>query len=250
MAIAHCLNFGDPYDEGVYWQFVQVIKGINDACYKLGTPVTGGSVSFYNQSVKEGQIKPVYPSPTIGMVGLLKNYEQCMTLYFKEEGHQIYMIGTPQNDLGSSVYLRTVHGITRSPAPVFDLDEERQIQHNLKKIIKMGLIQSAHSISEGGLFVCLLECAMFNNLGFDIEADTNFRKDAYLFGESQSRIVVTTTEEAEDELVNYLNSNNAPFSKLGEVTGKYAVVDGKKLDAISKWKAFFDNFMTDKLNTL
>lgn len=247
LALTNCLNFGSPYDPEVYWQFVQSVRGIGDAARKLGIPVSGGKVSFYNQSVDGEQIEAIHPTPTIGMVGLLNDYEELMSLFFKEEGRQIYMIGTPHNDLNSSEYLRVVHGIWHSPPPVFDLDEEFHIQKNLRKIIHTGLIESAHDISEGGLLVCLMECAIVKGLGFDIECDTNFRKDAYLFGESQSRIVVTTKEENEDELVNYLNSNNVPFSKLGEVVGKHAIIDGKDFGAISKWKGVYDNFMADKL---
>lgn len=247
LALTNCLNFGNPYDPEVYWQFSQAVRGVGDAARKLGIPVSGGKVSFYNQTVDGEQDKAIPPTPTIGMLGLLNDYEELMSLFFKEEGRQIYMIGTPHNDLGSSEYLRVVHGIWHSPPPVFDLDEEFHIQKNLRKIIQMGLIESAHDISEGGLLVCLMECAMVKGLGFDIETDTNFRKDAYLFGESQSRIVVATKEENEDELVNYLNSNNLPFSKLGEVIGKQAVIDGKNFGAISKWKGLYDNFMGDKL---
>lgn len=247
LALTNCLNFGNPYDPEVYWQFAQAVRGIGDAARKLGVPVSGGKVSFYNQSVDGEQAEAIQPTPTIGMVGLLNDYEELMSLFFKEEGHQIYMIGTPHNDLSCSEYLRVVHGIWHSPPPVFELDEEFHIQKNLRKIIHTGLIESAHDISEGGLLVCLMECAMVKGLGFDIESDTNFRKDAYLYGESQSRIVVTTKEENEDELVNYLNSNNVPFSKLGEVVGRQAVIDGQNFGAISKWKGLYDNFMADKL---
>lgn len=247
LALTNCLNFGNPYDPEVYSQFAQAVRGIGDAARKLGIPVSGGKVSFYNQSGTEEPAEAIHPTPTIGMVGLLNDYEELMSLFFKEQGHQIYMIGTPHNDLGSSEYLRVVHGIWHSPPPVFDLDEEFHIQKNLRKIIHMGLIESAHDISEGGLLVCLMECAMVKGLGFDIESDTNFRKDAYLFGESQSRVLVTTRPENEDELVNYLNTNNVPFSKLGEVVGNQAVIDGKNFGAISKWKGLYDNFMADKL---
>lgn len=247
VAITNCLNFGNPYNPEVYWQFVQAIKGMGDACKKFDTPVTGGNVSFYNQSVYKDKTEPVFPTPTIGMLGLLDNVDKRMTLHFKAPRHQIYMIGTPQNDIASSEYLRIVHGIELSPAPHFDLDEEFHIQQNLKALIKEEMIESAHDISEGGLFTALMESAMVKNLGFDIETDTNFRKDAYLFGESQSRIVVSVALDLEDDLVNYLNSHNVPFTKLGEVTGGEIVIDNEDFGVITDWKQGYDNLLGDKM---
>lgn len=247
MAITNCLNFGNPYSPGVYWQFVEAIRGMGDACNKFGTPVTGGNVSFYNQTVLESKNVPVYPTPTIGMMGVLKNHKNQMTLDFKQAGDVIYMLGTPTSDINSSEYLRLIHGVKHSPAPVFDIDEELALQRALKRIIKKDMIQSAHDISEGGLFITLLESAMINDLGFDIETDFNFRKDAYLFGESQSRVVVSVKEEMEDELVNYLNVNNVAFSRLGEVIVKNIVVDGSVFGGIDSWKAMYDKSIERKM---
>jgi phosphoribosylformylglycinamidine synthase len=247
VAITNCLNFGNPYNPEVYWQFVHAIKGMGEACKRFGTPVTGGNVSFYNQSVVKDKTEPVYPTPTIGMLGILDNAERRMTLDFKAPGHPIYMIGTPQNDIACSEYLRIVHKVNLSPAPHFDLDEEYHIQLNVKALIKNGMIQSAHDISEGGLFTTLLESAMVNGLGFDVETDSNFRKDAYLFGESQSRVVVSCTPGLEDELVNYLNSHNVPFTKLGEVTGENIVIDREDYGALPEWKALYDNYLHQKM---
>ncbi len=247
VAITNCLNFGNPYNPEVYWQFVHAIKGMGEACRRFDTPVTGGNVSFYNQSVFKEKTEPVHPTPTIGMLGILDNADKQMTLDFKAAGHQVYMIGTPQNDIASSEYLRIVHGIDLSPAPHFDLDEEFHIQHNLKAIIKKEMVESAHDVSEGGLFVALMESAMIRELGFDIETDTNFRKDAYLFGESQSRVVVSVTEEMEDELVNHLNSHNVPFTKLGEVTEGKLSIDGESFGEIGQWKQTYNDLLAEKM---
>ncbi len=247
VAITNCLNFGNPYNPEVYWQFVQAIKGMGEACRRFETPVTGGNVSFYNQSVFKDRTEPVHPTPTIGMLGILDDANKQMTLDFKAAGHQIYMIGTPQNDIASSEYLRILHGVDLSPAPHFDLDEEFHIQHNLKAIIKKEMVQSAHDVSEGGVFAALMESAMVNNLGFDIETDTNFRKDAYLFGESQSRIVVSVTENMEDELVNYLNAHNVPFTKLGEVTEQQISIDKEDFGKVQAWKQIYDNLLTTRM---
>ena len=249
VAITNCLNFGNPYDPEVYWQFVQAIKGMGEACTKFNTPVTGGNVSFYNQTVLEKSATPIYPTPTIGMIGIIERIANIMTLDFKAPGHPIYMVGTPHNDLGSSEYLRMVHNIHYSPAPKFEIDEEYHIQHNLKKLIQKGLIESAHDISEGGLFSTLMESAMPNGLGFNIETDYNFRKDAYLFGESQSRIVVSTKYELEDELVNYLNSHNVPFSRLGEVTSGSLSIDDEDFGEIQEWTVAYQNTLAEHLES-
>ncbi|MEL7118259.1 MAG: phosphoribosylformylglycinamidine synthase subunit PurL [Bacteroidota bacterium] len=248
VAITNCLNFGNPYNPEVYWQFVNAIKGMGEACRKFDTPVTGGNVSFYNQTVLEDSNVPVYPTPTIGMLGVLDNINNHMTLHFKEENHQIYMLGTPQNDVGSSEYLRVVHGIEHSPVPKFDLDEEFHNQYNLKKIIKRKMVESAHDLSDGGLFVALMEAAMPYNLGFNIETDTNFRKDAYLFGESQGRFIVSVKLENEDDLVNFLNSNNVSFTKLGEVTGDRVTIDDEDYGSVADWKKIHDNKLADHMD--
>ncbi|MEL6944755.1 MAG: AIR synthase-related protein, partial [Bacteroidota bacterium] len=218
VAITNCLNFGNPYNPEAYWQFVEAVRGMGEACSKFNTPVTGGNVSFYNQSTIKDKTEPVYPTPTIGMLGILNHYNQQMTLDFKGVGDVIYMIGTPSNDINSSEYLRVIHKVDYSPPPHFDLEEEAAVQQNIKRLIRKRMVLSVHDISDGGLFINLLESAMVNNYGFNIETDTNFRKDAYLFGEAQSRIVVSTKETKEDGLVNYLNTHNIPFTRLGEVT--------------------------------
>lgn len=245
VAITNCLNFGNPYNPEVYWQFVNAIKGMGDACRKLNTPVTGGNVSFYNHSVFKDKAVPVYPTPTIGMLGILEQADWQTTLDFKSIGDQIYMVGTPQNDLNSSEYLRFIHGIEYSPVPFFDIDEECQIQQNIKTLIRRQLLKSAHDISEGGLFTNLMESAIAGGKGFEIETDSNFRKDAYLFGESQSRMVITVSVENEDEMVNYLNSNNVSFTRLGEVTAQQITVDGESFGPLDTWRHIYFDTLSD-----
>src|SRR6476660_4267072 len=175
LGITNCLNFGNPYDPEVYYQFVQAIKGMGEACKKFNTPVTGGNVSFYNQN-PDG---PVYPTPTIGMVGLVDDISKRMTLHFKEAGDVIFLLGESKNDLGCSEYLHQIVGVERSPAPYFDLNTEYNLQQTVLKLINEGLIASAHDVSEGGLFVTLCESGFTNELGFDIQTNKNFRKDAF-----------------------------------------------------------------------
>jgi len=247
VAITNCLNFGNPYNPEVYWQFVEAIKGMGDACHKFNTPVTGGNVSFYNQSVYKDRTEPVFPTPTIGMLGILDDISDQMTLAFQKPGDVIYMIGTPSNDFASSEYLKLVHNIDLSPAPYFDLDEEFILQQTIKQLIRKKMVESVHDISEGGLFVALLESAMHNELGFNVETDTNFRKDAYLFGESQSRIIVSVQPNDEDDLVNYLNSHNVAFSRLGDIGGDAVVIDEMHFGDLKEWKTIYETTLDQKM---
>ncbi|MCE2846571.1 MAG: phosphoribosylformylglycinamidine synthase subunit PurL [Sphingobacteriales bacterium] len=240
-AVTNCLNFGNPYNPEVYWQFVHAIKGMSAACLKFQTPVTGGNVSFYNQSKSEQGEVPVFPTPTIGMVGILPNKSQRMTLDFKAEGDSIFLIGSAQNDLGSSEYLYSFHGVKNSPAPCLDLDEEMGVQQVVSDLIRNGLVSSAHDVSDGGLFITLLESGMPRRLGFRIDTDEDFRKDAYLFGESQSRVVVTVKPEQLDAFVELLAESDVDFTNLGEVSGDSVVIDGIDYGQVHEFRLAYDN---------
>jgi phosphoribosylformylglycinamidine synthase len=237
-AITNCLNFGNPYNPEVYWQFVGSIKGMAKACIKFATPVTGGNVSFYNQSSYEG---PVFPTPTIGMLGILKDKNNRMTLNFKNEGDSIYMIGSSKEDIASSEYLYSYHKVKNSPAPAFDLDEEFEVQKAVKELITKKIIQSAHDCADGGLFITLLESAMPNGLGFDISCDESIRKDAFLFGEAQSRVVVSVKKSDEDKFIDLMMESNAEFTYLGDVTGKEIMIDEESYGTVAEAKATFDS---------
>ncbi len=238
IAITNCLNFGNPYNPEVYWQFVEAIKGIGEACTKFSTPVTGGNVSFYNQSSFEG---PVFPTPVIGMLGIVHDKNKVMTLDFKQEGDLIYLVGECRNEISSSEYLYSWHKVKGSPAPYFDLSEEYEVQSAVKSLIQQGLIESAHDCSDGGLFITLAESAMAGNLGFDIDTDSSIRKDAFLFGEGQSRIVVTVKPENEDAFTDMLLNSNAEFSCLGVVDGNEMVIDGESFGTVEELKASYDS---------
>jgi len=218
LAITNCLNFGNPYNPEVYWQFVQAIKGMGKACRKFETPVTGGNVSFYNQASIDGKVEPVFPTPTIGMLGLLKEKNNQMSMAFSNKGNMIYLIGRSQNDIASSQYLVSCHGIEKSPPPHFDLDVEYMVQQAVKDLIRFSLVRSAHDVSEGGLFITLVECGIPRGLGFDITTDAEIRKDAFLFGEAQGRIVVSVAPSRETEFIDYMIKTEVPFSVLGHVT--------------------------------
>jgi phosphoribosylformylglycinamidine synthase len=242
-AVTNCLNFGNPYNPEVYWQFVGSIKGMSAACLKFKTPVTGGNVSFYNQSSYEG---PVFPTPTIGMIGVLEDKTLQTTLNFKTEGDVIYLVGESKNDISSSEYLYSFHKVKNTPAPYFNLEEEYKLQNVISSLINSKLINSAHDVSDGGLFMNLLESAMVNNLGFEISSDSSIRKDAFLFGEAQSRVVITVSSNSNIE--EELKKLNIPFTKLGVVNGNAVVVDNTNYGLISEYKHSFDTSIETILN--
>lgn len=243
-AITNCLNFGNPYNPEVYWQFVNVIKGMGSACIKFETPVTGGNVSFYNQSSYEG---PVFPTPTIGMLGVMKDKSNRMTLNFKNEGDSIYLIGSSKNCISSSEYLYSYHKVKNTPAPFFNLDEEYEVQKAVKSLITNKVIQSAHDCADGGLFITLLESAMTNGLGFDISSDEEVRKDAFLFGEAQSRVIVSVKKSDEDKFIDLMMASKAEFEYLGDVKGKEMIIDDQSFGTVAEAKQVFDSVLGDLL---
>jgi phosphoribosylformylglycinamidine synthase len=241
-AITNCLNFGNPYNPEVYWQFVGAIKGMSAACTKFQTPVTGGNVSFYNQTAKaDGSAAPVFPTPTIGMLGVMKDKSLQMTLDFKYKGDLIFLLGTTQDEINSSEYLANIVGTLGSPAPSFNLDEEYQLQQCIKGLIKNSFINAAHDVSDGGLFTTLVEMCLPNDLGFDVVTDSEIRKDAFLFGESQSRVVVSVVEDDEDKFLDFVAEMNIPCLLLGHVTKGRCTVDEQNFGMIADYKELYDN---------
>jgi phosphoribosylformylglycinamidine synthase subunit PurL len=242
LGVTNCLNFGNPYDPEVYYQFVQAIKGMGEACRKFDTPVTGGNVSFYNQN-PDG---PVYPTPTIGMVGLLENINEKMTLDFKEEGDVIYLLGKSTNDISSSQYLAKICNVEFSPAPYFELEEEFSLQQKITELINKKLIQSAHDISEGGLFVTLCESGFNRELGFTVETKDDLREDAYLFGEGQSRVVVSVKADLIGKFENAMK--DFPHERIGLVTSGEMLVNGDFWGTIDWWQEEYDSAIEDHLS--
>jgi phosphoribosylformylglycinamidine synthase II len=233
LGVTNCLNFGNPFDPQVYYQFVHAVKGMGEACLKFDTPVTGGNVSFYNQS-PDGA---VYPTPTIGMVGLVEDLSKKMTLNFKAEGDTIYVIGEMLNDINSSEYLHKIVGVALSPAPAFDLDTEFNLQQKITSLIDQQIINSAHDISEGGLFITLCEKGFTGNHGFTITTEKAIRKDAYLFGEAQSRVIVTVSPDQKGAFENQLGG--IAFKAIGTVTNGGIQIDGENWNDISHWKNLY-----------
>ena len=236
IGVTNCLNFGNPYDPEVYFQFVQAVSGMGDACKKFNTPVTGGNVSFYNQN-PDG---PVYPTPTIGMVGILEDVTQKMTLNFKNEGDQILLIGQQHNDISSSEYLHKIKGEKYSPAPYFNLEEEFSTQQFIASLIQQRKINSAHDLSEGGLVVALLESGFTGNKGFKVNPAVEIRNDAYWFGEAQGRIIISVDANIANEIKEAADKLNIACTLLGEVTPGNIEVAKENWGDINTWKSLYD----------
>ncbi|MCX7612208.1 MAG: AIR synthase related protein, partial [Ignavibacterium sp.] len=219
LGVTNCLNFGNPYKPEIYWQFAQAIAGMGEACRKFNTPVTGGNVSFYNES-PDGA---VYPTPTIGMVGLIEDLKHITTSYFKDEGDVIYLIGEDFEEIGGSEYLKVIYNKVAGDCPHINLDKEKKLQDVLLSLIRKGLIKSAHDISEGGIVSAIAECCIINQekqIGCEVEIPVKSRKDFSLFSESQSRIIVTVSKENSEELEKNLELEpELELKKLGIVSG-------------------------------
>ncbi len=248
-AITNCLNFGNPYNPEVYWQFVGAIKGMTRACLKYNTPVTGGNVSFYNQTANsDGTSTSVFPTPTIGMVGIIEDREQHMSLNFKKKGDLIFHLGELSDCINSSEYLANMVGVKQSPPPKFNLDEEAALHTCIRSLIAKQLVNAAHDISDGGLFTTLLEMSMPDMLGFDIVSDNELRLDGFLFGEAQGRIIVTLAEEDQDDFFDICDANKVGAVLLGHVTKGKIVVDEKNFGHCSELRAYYDNGFEEALD--
>ena len=249
LAITNCLNFGSPMNPEAFWQFVQAIKGMGAACRAFDTPVTGGNVSFYNQTTIGGKTEPVSPTPTIGMLGLLKEKMYQTSLAFRNKGDMIYMIGKCSSDIASSEYLYSYHKVKNSPAPEFDLDFEVKLVELLKELAAGSYVNSMHDVSDGGLYIALLESAMPKNLGFDVTTPAEVRTDGFLFGEAQGRVVVTVPIEKEPEFIDFMLEKNFPFYTLGHVTKGELRIDDVSFGFISDEKEKYDNAIGLKMES-
>ncbi|GAB4451060.1 MAG: phosphoribosylformylglycinamidine synthase subunit PurL [Bacteroidia bacterium] len=244
VAITNCLNFGNPYNPEVYWQFVGAIKGMSAACLKFDTPVTGGNVSFYNQS----ESGPVFPTPTIGMLGILKDKKFQTTLAFQNKGDLIVLIGKVVNDIAASEYLYSFRKVKQFPAPYFNLDEEYQLHHAIKNAIQAGIIKSTHDVSDGGLFTTLCESAFVNNFGFEVnKPDSNIRIDAFYFGEAQGRVVVSVDKENFTQLEKICKENKVECRIIGKVTEQSIIIDGNDLGTIEDMKKLYYSTFPENL---
>jgi len=220
LAITNCLNFGNPMDPHIFWQFRRCTDGMAEACRAFSTPVTGGNVSFYNESPAAA----IDPTPTIGMLGVIDDPKHITTQWFKEPGHVILLLGAIGDELGGSEYLKRIHGLKTGKPPRMDLALAKQTHDFLLEIIRNGWVKSAHDCSEGGLAVTLAESCISNGERM-VGAKVNLRcfsqrLDATLFGESQNRIVISATKTHADKILRAATRAGLPATKLGETGGR------------------------------
>ena len=215
LGITNCLNFGNPEKPEIYWQFVHATDGIAEACRVLSTPVSGGNVSLYNEFDGEA----IYPTPTIGMVGLLDSVEQRITSDFKASGDIVLLLGESKEEIGASEAFYILTAEDAGEVPYIDLAAEKALQQCLITGAKQGLIQSAHDCSEGGLSVALVESAIQGNLGVEIAIEGTISEAAILFGETQSRVVVTVTPEKLEKVITLAKELQVPVMQIGTVAG-------------------------------
>jgi phosphoribosylformylglycinamidine synthase len=244
IGVTNCLNFGNPYAPEVYYQFVKAVSGMGEACRKFNTPVTGGNVSFYNQN-PDG---PVYPTPTIGMVGILDDFSNRMTLDCKAAGHHILIIGKQSNDINCSEYLHKIRSVQYSPTPAFNLDEEFALHQFISSAIREKLVESAHDISEGGLLICLFEKCFHRSLGFHITADKSIRTDAFFYGEAQGRVVVTCNKQQVDILKRKAAAMNMDILDIGTVSDGDIFVENNHWGNIERWKELYNTAIEKLMN--
>jgi len=214
VAITNCLNFGNPYDPEIYYQFAECVGGMGEACRVLETPVTGGNVSFYNEDPE----RAVYPTPVIGMIGILEDIGQVTTIWFKESGDDIYLIGESKDELGGTEYLKVIHGLVTGTIPKVDLEKHKRTIEFLLTLITSGLVRSAQDISDGGMAVALGECAFGKKIGASVTLESAIRADSLLFGESQSRAIISARTEDRDRIAQLAGEHGVPISRIG-VTG-------------------------------
>jgi phosphoribosylformylglycinamidine synthase len=243
--VTDCLNFANPDKPERYWEFKGCMEGIIEACEKLNLPVVSGNVSFYNES----PAGPIYPTPTIGMVGVVNDMEKICSSSFKNSGDVIILLGDNKEELGASEYLKVIHNMVKGDVPVLDLKGEKAVQSACLEAIQKGLVNSAHDCSEGGLAVALAECCISGNelIGAKIEIKSNVRADALLFGESQSRIIVSCSSDKQSKVEKILKKHNVPYQIIGKVGGKELKINNLirlPIDSVySPWKSAIPRLM-------
>ena len=244
LAITNCLNFGNPQDPEIYWQFRQAVLGMGEMCRALNTPVTGGNVSFYNENTQGA----VYPTPVIGMVGLLDDINDFTSASFKQEGDFIVVLGSINSTLGGSEYLKIIHNKIEGPIHNFDIETELSVQKLCLNAIRQGLVESAHDLSDGGLAVNIAESILFSkdNIGANINLSRKLRHDELLFGECQSVIIITIKEDNLHKIVSMANDLNVYTQVIGKVTNNNKLTINNLIDLDRKEmnNAYYDSIKT------
>jgi phosphoribosylformylglycinamidine synthase len=233
IAATNCLNFGNPEKPEIMWQFSQAVDGIRDACERFGVPITGGNVSFYNETEGAG----IYPTPVVGVVGIIDDATKCLRHHFKEAGDLIYLLGETHDELGASEYLKTVHGRIDGRPPRLDLDVESALHGLMRDATFERLLRSAHDVSDGGLGIAIAESlfgALGETMGAVVAIETPRRADAVLFSETQSRILVSVAPGSVDALTALADEHGVPISRIGVTGGERLDVHVNGVSAISQ----------------
>ncbi len=246
LAITNCLNFGNPYNPEIYYGFTEAIGGMGDACRVFNTPVTGGNVSFYNEDPE----RAVFPTPTIGMIGLVEHLDHITTQWFKDDGDVIFMLGENKEELGASEYLHTIYDVTKGDVPELDLDAEKKMQDALLAAIRNRFIKSAHDCSEGGLATAVAECCISNDdnkIGATVTIDESIRTDALLFGETLSRVVISCKASDADKLAEHFKSAGVDCNRIGTVGGDTLTINSIIDLPLTQMTDAFYNSMAEKI---
>lgn len=230
LAITNCLNFGNPYKPEMYWQFKEAVAGIAEACRVLNTPVTGGNVSFYN----EGPTAAVYPTPVIGMLGLINNVSSVVTNSLKQPGDAVLLLGrSGVGHVGGTEYLYRIHNLVAGDAPEIDLYYEANLHRAFLEAASLGLLHSAHDCSEGGLAVSLAESLIKSPIGFGLTVTLDGargRDDFQLFGEDQSRIVISAQQGDVDAIEAIARRNSVSLQRIGTVNESGKLIIGESVN--------------------
>ncbi|MBN1283719.1 MAG: phosphoribosylformylglycinamidine synthase subunit PurL [Proteobacteria bacterium] len=246
VAVTNCLNFGNPERPEIMWQFKQAVAGLGEACRQFGTPVTGGNVSFYNETKGEG----IYPTPTIGMVGVIDDVDSHCTPWWKGEGDEIVLIGWHEPDLGGSEYLKVIHGMVAGRPPQLDFAREKAVQNAVRTLIRRGLARSAHDLSEGGIAAALAECSLTGRegvLGAQVELESGLRPDILLFGESAAAVLVSCDRKTLESVIAIAKELGAPAKRIGRVGGRALEIRGllsvDVQDLHRRWSTALENLV-------
>ncbi len=248
IGVTNCLNFGNPEKPEIMWQFKEAVQGIAEACQAFEIPVTGGNVSFYNDT--DGA--SIYPTPVLGIVGTVEDVSKAVSPGFKSEDDAIILLGENKEELGASEYLKSLFNQEKGSPPEIDLEKEKKIHELCLEAIGLELLESAHDISEGGMAVCLAECSFLSpqKLGFSLEFTDEIRRDALLFGETQSRIVVTASSQNLEKLLQLAKQRKVKATILGKTGGSRMtishlnrkIIDISVEDTFKAWKQAIPEF--------
>jgi phosphoribosylformylglycinamidine synthase len=228
IAVTNCLNFGSPEDPGVMWQFAEAVRGLADGCRELGTPVTGGNVSFYNQTGSTA----ILPTPVVGVLGVIDDVRRRLPSAFRSDGSLVYLLGSTRDEFGGSEWAWAVHGFLGGRPPAVDFARERALAALLQAAGTEGLLESAHDLSEGGLAQALVECCLGHDIGARVDLPPDVPPFVALFSESTGRAIVSLPPTDEDRFLELSGAHGVPSTRLGvldvldpvlEVRGQFRV---------------------------